>query len=191
MRASQWMMASLWILWYHTTQDGYSIGIPACQYCCSDSCGWDSNCRCATNWPVWNWFQISSCRWHSWRSLPLRALWPSRLVFRPPEVLDAHEVGLSVSWTGIGVQNSITGVETIPVVPLQCQESYCAPNSPTLHGYSPTKFTVAALLQLSQSPICTVLPLQPWWKSFQDPFHPPAVLLAYQHLKPISSHWTR
>jgi len=72
----------------------------------------------------------------------------------------------------------------------QCWESRCVPKSPTLPGYSPIKWTVATPLQLSQSPISKALPLQQMWKSCQYPFHPPPVLLAYQHPKPTSSHWT-
>jgi len=73
----------------------------------------------------------------------------------------------------------------------QCQESHCVPKSPTVQGYSPIKWTVATPLQLSQWTICKALAQQPRWKSFQDPFHPPLVLLAYQNPKPTSSRCTR
>jgi len=101
-----------------------------------------------------------------------------------------REVVLSVSPTAGGAQNLISGADTTPSLHRQCWESYCAPKSLTLQGYSLIKWTVATPLQLSQSPICKALPLQLRWKSCQDPFHPPPVLLEYQHPKPISSRWT-
>ena len=67
---------------------------------------------------------------------------------------------------------------------------HCVPKSPTLQRYSPMKWTVATPLQLSQSPNCKALLLQLRWRSCQDPFHLPSVLLAYHNPKPISSRWT-
>jgi len=68
-------MVLLWILRYHTTQHAYSISFPARQYCCSDTCGWDSHVQRATSRPVWNRFHVSWHRWQSGRCLPPQALW--------------------------------------------------------------------------------------------------------------------
>jgi len=62
--------------------------------------------------------------------------------------------------------------------------------SPTVQWYSPTQSTVVTPSQLSQSVVCISMLLPLRWKSFQDPIHPPPILLAYQHLKPSSSQWT-
>jgi len=190
-RVGRYVMVSLWMSRYHMTQGGYSIGFLARQYCWSDPCGWDLHFRCAIRWRVWNRFHVSSRRWHFWRSQPLWALLPPEYVQRPRSVLDPRGVRLTGSPTDGGAQNSISGADTTTAVHRHCLESCCAPISPTLQGYSPMKWTVATPLRLSKSPICKALPLQPRWKSYQDPFHPPPVLLAYQHPKPISSRWTR
>jgi len=190
-RAGHCLMVSLWMLRYHTIQCGYSIRFPACQSWCSDPPGWDLDFWRATSCPVWNRLHVSSRQWLSWRSLPLWAGWPPRLGHGPRYVLDAREVVLSGSATGGGAKNSISAVGTTPVHHLQCKESHSVPKSPTLQGYSPIKWTVATPLQLSQAPICKALPLQPRWKSVQDPSHLPPVLLAYQHPKPTSSQGTR
>jgi len=157
---------------------------------CSDPGGWDSHFQSAPSWWVWNWVHVSSCWWHSWRSLPLRVLWPPRLVHCPIAVLDALDVMLPVSPIGGGAQNTISGVDTTTVLHRQCQESHCAPKWPILRGYSPIQWLVATSIQLSQSPICIALLLQPRWKSCQDTFHLQPVLLVYQHPKPISTRWT-
>jgi len=124
-------------------------------------------------------------------SLPPWAWWLPRLFQGLIQVLDGREVALSVSPTGGGAQNSISGAATTFVLHRQCRESCCAPKSPTLQWYFPIKLTMAALLQLSEWAICKASLQQPRWKSFQGPFHPPTVLRAYQHPKPISSRWTR
>ena len=185
-----YLMVSLWVLRYHTTPGAYCIGFPTHQYQYWDSHWWDSHFRSGTSWPVWIRFDVSSRRWQSWWSLPLRALKPPRLVQGLIQVLDTCEVVLSVSPTCVGSHNSISGVDTTPVLNRQCWERRCVPKSPTLEGYSPIKWTVATPLQLSQSPNCKSLQQQPRWKSFQAPFYPPPVLLAYEHPKPTSSRWT-
>jgi len=86
-------------------------------------------------------------------------------------------------------QNSLSGVNTTPGLHRQCPRSRCMPKSHTRHWYSPIKWMVATRIQLSQSPICKSLPLQPSWKSFQALFNPPPVLLAYQNPKPTTSRW--
>ena len=173
------------------SQGGYSISFLAHQYWCSDLRGWDLHIRRAISWQVWNRFRVSSRRYRFWRCQPLWALLPPELVQGLRSVLDARGVVLTGSPTSGGAQNSISGADTTPVLHRQCRESRCAPKSPTLQGYSPIQWTVATPLRLSQSTICKALLLQPRWKSFQNPFHPPPVLLAYQHPKPISLQWTR
>jgi len=183
-------MVSLWMLRYYTTQGGYSIGFPANHYWGSNPRGWDLHFWRASS-PVWNRFKALSHRWHSWRSLPLGAFLPPRLLHGLISVLHAREVVLSVSPTGSGVQNLISGAGTTSVSHLQCRERHWAPKSPTLQRYSPMRWTVATALKPSQSPICKALPLQWRWKYFQESFYLRTVLLEYQHPKPISSQWTR
>ena len=90
-----------------------------------------------------------------------------------------------------GAQNSITDVDTTPILYQQCQVSWWGPKSPTLEGYSLIKWTVATPLQLAHSPVCKALSEQPWWKSFQHAFHLSPVLLADTHPKQISWRWIR
>jgi len=180
-------MVSLSMLTYHMTQSGYSSSFPALQYWCSDTRWWDSHFRRPISWRVWNWFHVLSDRWHFWRSQLLQAVLPPGLVEWLTSVLDAHGVVLTGSQTGGWAPNSISGVDTTLVLHRHCRECCWVPKSPTLQGYSPITWTVATLLQPAQWPICKALPLQPRWKSVQDKFHPPPVLLACQHPNP-SSH---
>jgi len=184
-------MCLLWMWRYHMKHGGYYIGFLARQLWCSDPLSWDSYFRCAISQYVWNRFHVSSCRWHISRSPPLRVLVPPGLVHGLRSVLDACGVALTGSPTGGGAQNSISGADTTLILHQQFRERRCAPQSPTLQGNSCIKWTVATLLQLSQSPICNALPLRLRWKSFQDPFYPPPGILEYQHPTPISSPWTR
>jgi len=134
---------------------------------------------------------MSSRQWRYSRSLQLRALSPPGLVQGRMLGLDAPAVEYSESPWGGGVLNYVSVVDTIPVLHWLSLESCSVPYSPTRDGYSPTKSTAVTPLQLSQSAVCKSLPLPPRWKSLQDPFHPPPVLLADQHPKHTSSRRTR
>ena len=134
---------------------------------------------------------MSSCRWHSWKSLQLRALSLPGLVQGRMLVQDAPAVEFSGSPRAGGGLNYVSTVDTIPVLHWLSQDSRSVPYSPTLQGYSPTKSTVVTPLQLSQLAVCKSLLLPPRWMSFHVPFHPPPVLLAYQHPEPTSSRSTR
>jgi len=61
------------MLRYHTKKGGYSISVPALQCWCQDPHGWHSHFRCVISSQVGNWFLVSYCWWHFWRSLPLHA----------------------------------------------------------------------------------------------------------------------
>jgi len=87
--------------------------------------------------------------------------------------------------------NYVSAVDTIPVLHRLSRETHSVPYSPSLQGNFPNKLSGVTPLQLSQAAVCKSLLLPPWWKSFQIPFHPPPVLLSYQHPKPTSSRWTR
>jgi len=134
---------------------------------------------------------MSSCRWHSWTCLQLQALSPPGLVQGWMLALDTPVVEFSGSTWGNGALNSVSAADAIPVLHRLSWESHSVPYSPTCQGYSLTQPTAVTPLQLSQLAICKSLLLPPRWNSFQVPFHPPLVLLAYQHPKPTSSRWTR
>jgi len=134
---------------------------------------------------------MSSRRWHSWTSLQLRSLSPPELVHGRMLVLDAPAVECSGSPWGTRAPNYVSAVDTNPVLHRLPQESRSVWYSPTRQGYSPSQSTTVTPLELSQSAVCKSLLLPPRWKSFQVPFHPPPVILAYQHPKPTSSRWAR
>jgi len=108
-----------------------------------------------------------------------------------------YKCWIPMRWCCLDLQqvggHGIRSLEWIPLpfFPNTARKVVVRQKSPTLQWHSPIKCTVATPLQLSQSPICKSLPLQPRGKSFQDPFHLPPVLLAYQHPKLIYSRWTR
>jgi hypothetical protein len=99
-------------------------------------------------------------------------------------MLNPSAVELSVSWRDSGAQNSVSAMNTTPLLQQLSQQSHCVPHSPSRQGYSPTKWTMALPLHLSQSAVYISLLLPLRGKSGQDPFHPPPVLLAYQNPKP-------
>jgi len=134
---------------------------------------------------------MSSHRWHYWTSVQLQALSRLGLVQGRMLAQDAPAVVFSGSlWRG-GVLNYVFAVNAIPILHPLSWDSRSVPYSPTLQGYSPTTSAAVTPLQLSKSAVCKSLLLPPRWMSLQVPFHPPPVLLAYQHPKPTSSWWTR
>jgi len=64
---------------YHMKHGGYSIGFPARQNTCYHPHEWESHFRGAKCCRVWNRFNVSSRRWHFWRSQLLLSLWPPGL----------------------------------------------------------------------------------------------------------------
>jgi len=137
------LMVSLQMLWYDMKQGGYFICFPAHQYSCSDPHRGESHFPSSTCLLGWSWFQRSSDRWLSWMSVPLRALWPLRLVQGLMSVLEAPKVELCGSLKGSEAQNSVSAMDTTPILHQYSWDSHSVPYSPTLQGYSPTKLTAA------------------------------------------------
>jgi hypothetical protein len=121
-RVFYYFMVLLWMIWYHTTQGGSSIGFRAHQYWHSDRHGWDSHIRGAISCQDWIQFQMSSRRWLSSRSLQLRALLPPGEVQGVIPAWDTDKVVLSGFPTRGRPQNSMTGVEPNAIHHWQCRE---------------------------------------------------------------------
>jgi len=75
-----YLMVSLWMLRYHMTQGGYSIGFLAYWSWCCDLTGWDQHFLLSIRLEIWNWPHLLSCQWHSWIRLPLWVSCPPQLV---------------------------------------------------------------------------------------------------------------
>jgi len=159
------LVVSVRMLRYHTRQGGYSIGLPAFQYCCSHPWGWELNFLCETSYQVRNLFHMSSCRWLSWTAPPIHALTPQGLVRGMIWALDAPEEEVSPSLWDSAAQDYVSAMDTSSIIHRSSWESCFVPYSPPFQGYSPTTSTAVTPLQLSQSAVCISLLLPPRWKS--------------------------
>jgi len=115
-RGGHCLMVSLWMLRYYMKHGGYSTSVLPNQYWYSDPHWWDLHSPHPIGLLVSKLSHMSSHRWHSWMAHPPMAVLPLGLVQGLLWVLDALEVELSESLNSSGEQNSVTAIESTPIL---------------------------------------------------------------------------